>query len=931
MKIMRLLFFRNSACFDGPEYRCNVYTLLLIIVLTCLITESYATTFTCEAPKKGGKFTISLKSLNAKCEGIVVQIPNGSTAAQKATLIANWINASCAGVFTASATNGEVTVSNGANPGMRVFLKFGTDETGEKDAIEKALQPSWWEIWKTSPIYTCAGTASGISVDGTSAGKIHIGTSTCMAEVTTHPGQTPFSILNDARMQLINNGVQDVFLSEVSPGVWGLSFKVQLTDTFVKFGDDDTGTECTFEMFEPPVPTFHQLSFDYDGTITNHSEWGAVDLQFIGFENIMYLNLTIDTAWVIENMPVVTTRGYGVVQSQRFWFDLGDAGFPVSTVLYGLSLSPTVSGKPTATATAPVYQDQVTIYSGLEGLGTGGGGPEPAEKQKGGQAANPVPKTHLNFPNQESPVNFCVPAGVSNSLQWLNTKNNLGMQANDISIPTLAGAFGTTPGNGTVTNTIYPNKKAYCKKKKLPITTRKFSGNRIGDIVNEIKNGQDVELMVKWKGQGGKGHCVAITGITSLGNGKYALVITHDKEQGVNGGTVDENATYDKNTKKWGGALSKASGQSGDIIFMVECPLVKSKQTSYHLPGGISHRMVQDAVVTYDQGKYQIRNLVLADYPNNVTPPGYGDMIIFSMESMATFEFSSDSGSSFQPHNAGCMLMCRAIHALDSAGREYFPTEILQMQLQGGSLPPTTIVRESNLPPDSSTGLLTFREVPGGYQIASFFDVFTELSVDGGMSWLPDDEETTVLYADGPAVLPVLNLENKFFEGPYSTCFDATETITTGGTAPFMVFWGANITLVAGQSIHMLPGTAVSEGGYFHAYISQNGLYCPDEEILLLETATLNADESEASEKPFPGISIRPNPVSESFVVEVNGENGELLAEITVLDIHGKAVVAKLPVAAYRHTISTDGWRPGLYFVQVKTTSESRILKIVKL
>lgn len=125
MKIMRLLFFRNSACFDGPEYRCNVYTLLLIIVLTCLITESYATTFTCEAPKKGGKFTISLKSLNAKCEGIVVQIPNGSTAAQKATLIANWINASCAGVFTASATNGEVTVSNGANPGMRVFLKFG--------------------------------------------------------------------------------------------------------------------------------------------------------------------------------------------------------------------------------------------------------------------------------------------------------------------------------------------------------------------------------------------------------------------------------------------------------------------------------------------------------------------------------------------------------------------------------------------------------------------------------------------------------------------------------------------------------------------------------------------------------------------------------------------------------------------------------------
>ena len=66
-------------------------------------------------------------------------------------------------------------------------------------------------------------------------------------------------------------------------------------------------------------------------------------------------------------------------------------------------------------------------------------------------------------------------------------------------------------------------------------------------------------------------------------------------------------------------------------------------------------------------------------------------------------------------------------------------------------------------------------------------------------------------------------------------------------------------------------------------------------------------------------------------MVEMNSFDNETLVEINILDIHGTAVAGKLPVAGNRHTISTNGWRPGLYFVQVKTTSEIRILKIVKL
>jgi hypothetical protein len=46
------------------------------------------------------------------------------------------------------------------------------------------------------------------------------------------------------------------------------------------------------------------------------------------------------------------------------------------------------------------------------------------------------------------------------------------------------------------------------------------------------------------------------------------------------------------------------------------------------------------------------------------------------------------------------------------------------------------MIRES--PTLASTGQTTLTAVTGGYQIDSFFDVFTELSLDGGISWMPD-------------------------------------------------------------------------------------------------------------------------------------------------------------------------------------------------
>jgi hypothetical protein len=63
-----------------------------------------------------------------------------------------------------------------------------------------------------------------------------------------------------------------------------------------------------------------------------------------------------------------------------------------------------------------------------------------------------------------------------------------------------------------------------------------------------------------------------------------------------------------------------------------------------------------------------------------------------------------------------------------------FDTEMLSMSLTGGPL----MIRES--PTRASTGKTTITDIGGGmYHIDSFFDVFTELSLDGGMTWMPSN------------------------------------------------------------------------------------------------------------------------------------------------------------------------------------------------
>ncbi len=81
---------------------------------------------------------------------------------------------------------------------------------------------------------------------------------------------------------------------------------------------------------------FYQMDFNFDGTVYEDTDWGAVDLFFVGQEPIMYFNLAVNGEWQIQNIPVLSAQGVDVDQTMTYYFDLGnEVGEVVTDIIYG--------------------------------------------------------------------------------------------------------------------------------------------------------------------------------------------------------------------------------------------------------------------------------------------------------------------------------------------------------------------------------------------------------------------------------------------------------------------------------------------------------------------------------------------------------------------------------------------------------------------
>lgn len=117
---------------------------------------------------------------------------------------------------------------------------------------------------------------------------------------------------------------------------------------------------------------------------------------------------------------------------------------------------------------------------------------------------------------------------------------------------------------------------------------------------------------------------------------------------------------------------------------------------------------------------------------NSVTPSGPDEIEDFQsdLDSMA-----SVNGGPAGPTTANGSALVRVDGKIGNVTGT-FNTEMLTLNLTG-SAPISYMIRES--PTQQSLGQTTITNIGGGlYSIDSFFDIFMQLSTDGGATWAPD-------------------------------------------------------------------------------------------------------------------------------------------------------------------------------------------------
>jgi hypothetical protein len=131
-----------------------------------------------------------------------------------------------------------------------------------------------------------------------------------------------------------------------------------------------------------------------------------------------------------------------------------------------------------------------------------------------------------------------------------------------------------------------------------------------------------------------------------------------------------------------------------------------------------------------------LRNFTLNNFNQAVPPPAPANVQTQSFTGQANFELSTDGGNFFIPVTASASGNLRVASLQDDGNTRYFDTEMLQLDVFGGTLPAGVQIRES--PARSSLGRTSIRTRGiADYQIDSFFMVATDSTRNNGQTWEP--------------------------------------------------------------------------------------------------------------------------------------------------------------------------------------------------
>ena len=186
-----------------------------------------------------------------------------------------------------------------------------------------------------------------------------------------------------------------------------------------------------------------------------------------------------------------------------------------------------------------------------------------------------------------------------------------------------------------------------------------------------------------------------------------------------------------------------------------------------------------------------------------------------------------------------------------------------------------------------------------------------------------------------PAIQELVNIQIDSIAGfgVETVCYDATQILRVAGNGnTFTVQNGGRATLIAGQTIFLLPGTHVFNHGYLHGYISADGNYCSSlPNPLVSNPEPVQKAMTVVPEKTNGSYArVYPNPTSGLFTVELNGPGKTGLTRIEIYNINGVKVMAEGLHGERKHQFAGSEFKPGIYFIRVYSENQVETVKLIK-
>lgn len=285
-----------------------------------------------------------------------------------------------------------------------------------------------------------------------------------------------------------------------------------------------------------------QITFDVkddpndkrEGGVTLHSEWGMASIRYLPTADVMYFSAIADGVIVANNVPLLHlgAPGDGQPVEKVFTYRIRETpGEPTVTIEwdYRITDDPSLIWIPDPKATA-VATRQFCARAGLVGESLLYHRPLGFDPEKVA-ILEEYAAHEWGFPNQPQGPVECVPAAISNSLNYLNTRFDLALAPSELSIEKMKLAsgwdldYGGAPPRGTRDSTEgwwRDHKAKYMEDHELGIITEDTTDPQVA--LEALRKGYDVEAEFH-------GHAAAMVAIGRFKDGRYVIEIAHDLYQ----------------------------------------------------------------------------------------------------------------------------------------------------------------------------------------------------------------------------------------------------------------------------------------------------------------------------------------------------------------------------------------------------------------